>query len=125
MALRRFLQKIMRIAVIVISIAIVYDLVLWKYTFDRIDKISSLCAGMSVPEAIAYLEENRKPLQIAEVEKYRGGEKEWLVVELKKVSYLGVIYSIFCSPKCASLEISGLLRMSIEDGQMTSSWPIL
>ena len=44
--------------VIFVGIAVVYDLVLWKKTRDRINKISSL-VGMEVPEALKYLE--KKP----------------------------------------------------------------
>ncbi len=120
MSLRVLVMKFMIIVVIVIGIAVVYDLVLWKQTRDRIDKISSL-AGMPVAEAIAYLEENRKPLRIESVRQYQEADGEWLVVKLKKVSFLGVVLSWCCNDKLASLEISGMLRLAVEDDRITTS----
>lgn len=120
MQLRRLLKSFTIIGVIVIGIAVVYDLVLWKQTRDRINKISSL-SGMPVTDAIAYFEENRESLQIESMHKYQEAGDKWLVVKLKKVSFLGVALSWGCNDNLASLEISGILRLSIEDDRITTS----
>jgi len=120
MSLPVLLKKFMIIVVIVIGVAVVYDLVLWKQTRDRIDKISTL-TGMPVTEAIAYLEENRESLRIESVRQHEEADVKWLVVQLKKVSFLGVVLSWCCNDKLASLEISGMLRLSVEDDRITSS----
>lgn len=114
------IKKLMIVVVLVIGIAVVYDLVLWKWTRDRINKISSL-AGMRVSEALVYLEENRDPLRIASVHLHQEAEDEWIVVKLDKVSILGIVLSWCCNDKLAFLEISGMLLLSIEDDRITTS----
>ena len=51
MSQRVLLKKLMIVVVIELGVAFVYNLVLWKQTRDRIDKISSL-AGMPVAAAM-------------------------------------------------------------------------
>ena len=117
---KRFL-KISAIAVLaVMLIVVVYDLVLWRRTLIHIDRISAL-KGSSYREALKFLKDNRESLDIAAVREYENGDKKWLVVELRHVSFIGVLVSAICPfQSLAELEISGLLEIDIEEGRVSS-----
>ncbi|MGI5868724.1 MAG: hypothetical protein ACOX9C_04685 [Kiritimatiellia bacterium] len=120
MAQRQLLKQFMIVAGVVVVMAIVYDLVLWKKTLDRIGKVSSF-AGMPVAEAVAHLEENRDALRIRTVDHRQEADNEWAVVQLEKVSLLGTILSWLCDGIDASMGISGIVLLGVEEGRITTT----
>jgi len=118
-----------RLAVIVAVIALIFigrDIYCWRFTLQRMDRISQL-QGKTIQEARDYLNTNRNILAIADVREYNTDNNRWLTVSLDKVSYMGILVFWLSGPNSwfSMFKISGLLVLPIENERIVGCRPVL
>ena len=110
-----------------LSLLLACQIVLWGINIYNEKQLERL-GGMPVDEAVTYMRNNKGKLNIKDVRRhsdsdFRNKSKEWLIVELRHVSILGIIISwvVPISP----VEVTGLLYFSIDDdGSLGHVWAI-
>jgi len=120
MLIKRDINKCIIGIFVILGCCVIYDLLLWRQTLYRIDLISSL-KGKTASEAFRFIEDNQNYLAISSVQEYQTADQRWLILRFKKTGVIGVFLS-WLSP-CeifAELEISGMLRVSIDDGRIST-----
>ena len=120
------MKRLFYILAIVVVFLIGRDLYRWHDTLERIERISQL-EGKTLQEARSYLDAHRDDLAISDVTEYNDGENQRLIVNLNKVSFLGVLVYMFTGPDSwlSKYEISGLLHITIENERIGACWSIL
>jgi len=102
-------------------IILAFEISLWNKNLSDEKELSRL-RGMPVDEAMAYMRHNKQTLNIEDIRKYssdfNGTHRQWIIVELRRVSLLGVIISLMLPVEMSDIEITGLLYFPIDDGKI-------
>ena len=102
-----------------------HQMILWGKNISDIRKLE-LLRGTPAAEAVVYMLDNKKALNIEDVRRHGNIDKQWIIVSLRHVSILGVIF-YFLSPPGLPFDvgISGLIHCSIDDnGNFGHCWPV-
>lgn len=112
------IKKALLVLLVLACIILIHDLLSWRPTLSRIEKISTT-VGQPVSEALRYLEDNRELLCIESIGMFEAESKEWMVVRLRNVSIIGVMLSWCCGDWVSGAQISGLVQLTIENGKVS------
>ena len=92
-----------------------HQIILWGKNLSDIRKLE-LLRGMPAEEAVMYMRDNKKALNIEDVRSLGESDKQWIIVRLRHVSILGTFFYLLSPPSLPfDVDISGLIYCSIDD----------